>query len=134
MYKFLPSKAHKVYFSLISNYIYIYFRESHPNDTTLCEKVCQWLATSRWFSPSNPVSFTNKTDCNDITEILLKVALTLETLCKLQQCYWESYRVNIWIIFSKRICGELLSFHKFSFFSHILNKSFHSPIKLTATI
>jgi hypothetical protein len=40
--------------------------------TTLCDKVCQWLATDRWFSP---VSFTNKTDCHDITEILLKVAL-----------------------------------------------------------
>ena len=43
--------------------------------TTLCDKVCQWLATGRWFSPGPPVSFTNKTDCHDITEILLKVAL-----------------------------------------------------------
>ena len=38
-------------------------------------KVCQWLATGRWFSPGPPVSATNKTDCHDITEILLKVAL-----------------------------------------------------------
>ena len=43
--------------------------------TTLCDKVCQWLATGRWFSPCPPVSSTNKTDCYDITEILLKVAL-----------------------------------------------------------
>ena len=43
--------------------------------TTLCDKVCQWLATSRWFSPGPPVSFTNKTDCHDITEILMKVTL-----------------------------------------------------------
>ena len=28
-----------------------------------------------WFSPGIPVSSTNKTDCHDITEILLKVAL-----------------------------------------------------------
>ena len=28
--------------------------------TTLCDKVCQWLATIRWFSPSPPVSSTNK--------------------------------------------------------------------------
>ena len=28
------------------------------------------------FSTGTPVSFTNKTDCHDITEILLKVALT----------------------------------------------------------
>ena len=43
--------------------------------TTLCNKVCQWLATGRWFSPGTPVSFTNKTDYHEITEILLKVAL-----------------------------------------------------------
>jgi hypothetical protein len=45
-------------------------------DTTLCDKVCQWLATDLWFSPGTPVSSTNKTDRHDITEILLKVALT----------------------------------------------------------
>jgi hypothetical protein len=44
-------------------------------DTTLCDKVCQWLATGRWFSPGTPVSSTNKTDRHDITEILLKAAL-----------------------------------------------------------
>jgi hypothetical protein len=43
--------------------------------TTLCDRVCQWLATSRWFSPGPPVSSTYKTDRHDITEILLKVAL-----------------------------------------------------------
>jgi hypothetical protein len=44
--------------------------------TTLCDQVCQWLAVAigQWFSP---VSSTNKTDRHDITEILLKVALTL---------------------------------------------------------
>ena len=45
-------------------------------DTTLCDKVCQWLATDRWFAPASAVSSTNKTDSNDITEILLKVALS----------------------------------------------------------
>jgi hypothetical protein len=43
--------------------------------TALCDKVCQWLATGRWFSPCPPVSSTNKTDRHDITEILLNVAL-----------------------------------------------------------
>jgi len=43
--------------------------------TTLCDKVCQWLATSRWFSAGPPVSSLNKTDRHDIAEILLKVAL-----------------------------------------------------------
>jgi hypothetical protein len=35
---------------------------------TLCDKVSQWLATG-------PASSTNKTDCHDITDILLKVTL-----------------------------------------------------------
>jgi hypothetical protein len=38
-------------------------------DTTLCDKVCLW------FSLDTPVSSTNKTDLQNITEILLKVAL-----------------------------------------------------------
>ena len=45
-------------------------------DTTLCNKVCQWLVTGRWFFPGTPVASTNKTDPHDITEILLKVALS----------------------------------------------------------
>jgi hypothetical protein len=45
-------------------------------DTTLCDKVGQWLAVeSRWFSPGTPVSSTNKTDHHGTAEILLKVAL-----------------------------------------------------------
>jgi hypothetical protein len=43
-------------------------------NTTLYNKVCQWLATDRSFSPGTPVSSTNKTDRHEITEILLKVA------------------------------------------------------------
>ena len=34
-------------------------------DTTLCDKVCQWLATGRWFSPSTPVSSTNTTNSHN---------------------------------------------------------------------
>jgi hypothetical protein len=41
-----------------------------PRCATLCDKVCQLLATGRWFSS---VSSTNKTDRHDITE-WLKVA------------------------------------------------------------
>jgi hypothetical protein len=44
--------------------------------TTLCDKVCQWLATGRWISPGPAVSPTNKTERHDIAEILLKVALS----------------------------------------------------------
>jgi hypothetical protein len=43
--------------------------------TTLCDTACQWFTTGQWFSLGIPVSSTNKTDCHDITEILLKVAL-----------------------------------------------------------
>ena len=45
-------------------------------DTTLCDKLCQWLAVGRWFSRGTPVSSANlKTELHNIAEILLKVAL-----------------------------------------------------------
>ena len=40
-------------------------------DTTLCDKVCQWLATGLWFSAGTLISSTNKTYHRDRTEILL---------------------------------------------------------------
>jgi hypothetical protein len=49
-------------------------------DTTLCDKVCQWFAAGRWFSPGTPVFSTNKTDSHDINKILLKLALNIITL------------------------------------------------------
>ena len=49
-------------------------------DTTLCDKVCQWLVASQWFSLDNPVSSTTKTHHHDITEILMKVVLNTITL------------------------------------------------------
>ena len=33
----------------------------------MSDKVCQWLATGRWFSLGPPASSTNKTDHHDIT-------------------------------------------------------------------
>ena len=38
-------------------------------------QVCQWHAVCRWFSPSSPISATNKTDRSEKTEILLKMAI-----------------------------------------------------------
>ena len=52
---------------------------SHGELYSLCDKVCQWLAASLWFSPGTTVSSTNKTDRHDISEILLKVALNTIT-------------------------------------------------------
>ena len=42
-------------------------------------KVCQWLVTGLWFSLCTLISSTSKTDCHDIIEILLKVALNTQT-------------------------------------------------------
>jgi len=79
-------------------------------DTTLCDKVCQWLAAGWWFSPGTLVSSTNKTDHYDITEILLKVALNIIILTprplrlyvnrkkridKKKNYWWN----NIWILY-----------------------------------
>ena len=55
-------------------------------NTTLCDKVCQWLAASRWFSPGTPASSSYKTDCHDIIEILLKVALNTITITNQKFC------------------------------------------------
>ena len=75
--------------------------------TTLCDKVCQWLETGRWFSPGIPVSSNIKTDRHVITEILLKVALKTikqtnnillinrNTTLKLQYIWWLIY-IYIW--------------------------------------
>ena len=50
-------------------------------DSTLCDKICQWLATGLWFSLGTPVSSTNKTDRHDIAETLLKLALNTKKHC-----------------------------------------------------
>jgi hypothetical protein len=60
-------------------WVWIQFRRGVLN-TTLCDKVCQWFVTGRWFSP---VSSTNKTDLYDIIEILLKVVLNTINLTPL---------------------------------------------------
>ena len=38
--------------------------------------VIKFVSDKSVFSPGTPVSSTNKTDCHDITQILLKVALS----------------------------------------------------------
>jgi hypothetical protein len=59
-------------------YNFFYDFSKHDVNTTLCDKVCQWLATGWWFSSGIPVS--NKSDCHDIAEILLKEPLNTITL------------------------------------------------------
>jgi hypothetical protein len=49
-----------------------YSQAQNKCDTTICDKVCQLLAVGQWFSSGTLVSATNKNDCQDTTEILLK--------------------------------------------------------------
>jgi hypothetical protein len=49
-------------------------------DTTLHDKVCQLLASGRWFSPGTPVSSTNRIDHHDITEIIVESGANTRTL------------------------------------------------------
>ena len=44
-------------------------------DTTLCNKVCQWLAAGQWFSPGTLVSSINKTDLQDIAKVVLNTII-----------------------------------------------------------
>jgi hypothetical protein len=64
-------------------------------DSTLCGKVCEWLATGWWFSPGTPVSSNNKTDRHDITEISLKVALN--TINHKPQPYYICTELTVYV-------------------------------------
>ena len=50
-----------------------------------------WFATGRWFSRGTPVSSINKTNCHNITEIILKVALSTINQAKLVSWYFDFY-------------------------------------------
>jgi hypothetical protein len=64
--------------------------------TTLCDKVCQWLGTDRWFSPGPPVSSINKADHHDITEILLKMAWNTSNKQTNKQTNQIFYYIMLW--------------------------------------
>jgi hypothetical protein len=67
--------------------------------STLCDKVCQRLATGQWcrVSPGPPVSSTNKTDRHDIAEILLKVVLN--TTKSFNQCSSWNFHLRLKLMF-----------------------------------
>ena len=85
--------------------------------TSLCDIVCQWLPTGRWFSPSTLDSSTNKTDRLDITEILLKVALNTINLKPINQQIINCMHLCILHLklyeFNSTVCWN--SFHCFCF-------------------
>ena len=93
------------------SWIYIYLCDQCPSplklwvwiplrrgvlNTTLCDKVCQWIAAGQWFSPGTPISSTNKIDRHDITEILKNLNVLF---CRRQQNnFWYSkynYRTGL---------------------------------------
>ena len=76
-------------------------------DTTIYDKVCQWLATGRWvFFPP-----TNKTDRHDITEILLKVALnTINQTYKYKQKYVRCVTKAL-MVMNLCVCNNSIKIH-----------------------
>ena len=64
-------------------------------DTTLCDNICQWLAAGQWFPLRTPVYSNNKPDRHDMTEILLKVALSTITINIIWRDYVNSSKTNV---------------------------------------
>jgi hypothetical protein len=122
------------------NYTFICFESRRWRgvlDTTLCDKVSQWLTASRWFSPGTPVFSTNKTDRHDINEILLKVALNTIALIPLSRFFSPLYSLNEMKIYAsvvilnfKNVCLSVLFRVCGSFFVCF---SLHDFIEITTT-
>jgi len=81
-----------------------YYSDTQFKISTLCDKVCQWLATGQWFSPDPLVSSTDKTDRHGITEILLKVALN--TINQTNKNIYDN--TQFWLGCLKQLCELLL--------------------------
>ena len=83
------------------------------HDTTLCDKVCQWLATGWWCSLGSPVSFINKTDRQNSIEIVLKVAFNTITLT-LYLYFWNTLWVAsmVFVIFFLNLMLMHVYFYK----------------------
>ena len=86
--------------------------------TTLCDKVCQWLATGRWFSRGPLVSSTKN-------EILLKVVLYTVKAVSSNPAHSEVYLIQHYVI---KFVSDL---QQVGGFLWVL--LFPPPIKLTAT-
>ena len=96
--------------------------------TTLSDKVCQWFVAGLWFSPALPVSSTNKTDHHDITELLLKVALS--TIKPTNQPFTQSIYTVAKYLYTNKVFAHFQSLfsltkslhtkslHTFKFFTH----------------
>ena len=98
-------------------------------DTTICDKVCQWLVTCQWFSLWPPVFSTNKTDRHDIAEILLKVAFNTLTQTLLI--------INMHPFFWKYWCSVVFSVSSIFFYlilnMQVMQQSISLPLLLNLT-
>jgi len=56
--------------------------------------------TGWWFSQGTPVSFTNKIDCHNITEILLKVPFNTINLTLIDILWWFEYLMKLILLTS----------------------------------
>jgi hypothetical protein len=86
--------------------------------TTLFDKACQWLVAGQWFFPGPPVSSTNKTDRNDITETLLKVAFNTIKQANAILRIWS----RSGLYFSRKILLVTLSAGTTTYLSWIANR------------
>ena len=80
----------------------------------------QWQAIGRLFSLGTPVSSTNTTDRNDITEMLLKVALNTINQTKSNHKYYHNELLNLLLLW-KRFNSDSINIKKRTITS-LLNK------------
>jgi hypothetical protein len=69
---------------------------------------CLWLVAGWWFSPGTTVSSTNKTDCHDITEILLKVVLNTITLTHRHELMYYNLCKQWGVLICLKLIGHLM--------------------------
>jgi hypothetical protein len=128
--------------------------------TTICDKVCQWLATGRWCSLGPPVSSAKKTYRQNTREVLLKVAVIMTspwqilnkrtivdmfcskwTLHHLHLCFEKSILPNNLVIVYiyrhvtlNKLCLSMQSVTALGQWFSLGTPRFPPPIKLTTTI
>jgi hypothetical protein len=69
---------------------------------------CQWLAAGRWFSLGTSVSSTNKTDCHDITDILLSEWVSEWQLFNANSAIFQLYHDENKLIFNEMMMRSAL--------------------------
>ena len=78
--------------------------------STLCDKVCQWLAAGRCFFPGPPVSSTNKTDRHDIAVSAVKHHKIKPMHCDLQ--FRRSFSaITIFKLLAKINVSQILNYY-----------------------